>query len=282
MADKAYAPAPPPPGGFGGYGAFGAPPPAPMAMASMAAPRMMKKMVANEGVRGRSARSSSSQRHRKVSDEETSSEEGWPADRPASVDFLKEPSFRLWNAQLDERGRLSLPAGALSPHHSHIDVLVVDDGEGDSGSISRSRVPVQSLQAQPSAGEQRSAASSPPFPPHYRDIRHFPAAGPSSGAALVPVVELQRVTPLLPSASLAVADRLTASVSVFDSLDDLFHLLHTLTADSAVPRADGQVRLPPPVAPLVRGREALAVLRVRVPRAPTSSSTSATGPSSTR
>ena len=233
MADKAYAPAPPPPGGFASFaGGFGAPPPAPRAMAAMMAAPGMMKMVVNGGDRGAS-RPSSSHRHRKM-ESEAASDEDWQADRPASVDFLKEPSFRMWNAQLDERGRLSIPAAALSPHHSHLDVLVVDDGEGDSGSISRSRVPVQSLQTQPSAGEQRSAASSSPLPPHYRDLRHFPAAGPSSGAALVPVVELQRVTPLLPSTSLTIADRLTASVSVFDNLDDLFHLLHTLTADSGV------------------------------------------------
>jgi hypothetical protein len=163
-------------------------------------------------------------------------DENWASDTPASIDFLSEPSFRLFNAQVDEHGKLVLPLTSFSPHHSHIDIIVfADDREGTS--VSRARFPLLPLQPQQAIsdssameGEAKQQDEISSLSLHYKDIRYFPPTGPSSNATLVPVVELQRVTVLLPSTSLTIADWGTATVSGFYSLDDLFYLLHTLTA----------------------------------------------------
>ena len=229
-ADQRYAPAPPPPQGQAQYGAAhgsGArfAQPSAMQMPSMVS-RGGNSFGAQAGIEQVNSvmmREGDDDPHRE-----------WPSDRPASIDFLSAPSFRLWNAPLNERGELLVPAQALSPHYSHVDVLIVDDDD-EGETVSCARCPILPLQLDAGSVEElrvkSQGQSSLSLHPHYRDIRYFPVLG-SSSAELVPVVELQRVTALLPSAKLTVADRHSADVAVYDSLDDLFHLLHTLTSSS--------------------------------------------------
>ena len=166
----------------------------------------------------------------------------WDSNSPASLNFLGAPSVRAWNAQPDEHGRVLLPYQLLSPHHSHLDIVVLEVGDGGE-SVSRVRCPLASLQpstpssqmeleAKQKTGADRnfSEVSNPSVHPHYADVRHFPPGAALGTPTLVPTVEQQQISALLPSESLTITDRHTASVAVYDSLDDVYHLLHTLTA----------------------------------------------------
>ena len=167
---------------------------------------------------------------------------GWPSDSPANLDFLGAPSVRAWNAQPDDAGRVLLPYQLLSPHHSHLDIVVLEVGDGGE-SISRVRCPLASLQPSTPSSQMEleakqktgadgnlSGVANPTVHPHYADVRHFPPGAALGTPTLVPMVEQQQISALLPSQSLTIADRHTASVAVYDSLDDVYHLLHTLTA----------------------------------------------------
>ena len=260
-ADQAYAPPPPPPGGglSGATSTFGAPQHVPRgampAMAPMAAaPRMQMASRAARAFDGVDMGFSLFDDGEAPS--KPSGDAEWPSGLPASIDFLSQPSFRMWNAPLNEQGELLIPADALLPHHSHVDVLIVDSDDAEGETVSRARCPILPLESpavdaasttalradvgsvEELQSKSQKEASTLSLHPHYRDLRYFPALG--SSAELVPVVELQRVTPLLPSAELTVADRHSAQVAVYDSLDDLFHLLHTLSSSqgsSAVAKA---------------------------------------------
>ena len=187
-------------------------------------------------------------RHRKLMSSKQSeweSAEQWDVSAPANVDFLSSPSLRLWNVRVGEGGRVELPLDQISAALSHLDIVVLDDREGHT--VSHVRYPLHSLTAQSAsaaspmqveeqkqnAGQDGSAEGVLALHPHYSDVRYSPP-NTSSDTFLV---EQSLVSPLQPGSTLTIEDRQSASVAIYESIDDLYHLLHTLASSRAQPIA---------------------------------------------
>ena len=164
--------------------------------------------------------------------------EEWDSSTPANVDFLGSPSMRMWNVRVGKDGRVELPLDQLPTALSHLDIVLLDDSEGHT--VSHVRCPLHSLTAQTASavspmeveeqkqkgGQDESAATPLALHPHYTDTRYAPPNAASSAF----LIEQSLVSPLQPGVSLTIADRRSAAIAVYKSVDDLYHLLLTLAS----------------------------------------------------
>ena len=214
---------------------FGAP-----AMYHAAAPMAMSRRVGgNKNLF--TAPGGGAMRHRKImsnAESDWMTAEQWDVSAPANVDFLSSPSLRVWNIRVGKGGRVELPLDQLPTALSHLDIVLLDDQEGHT--VSHLRCPLHSLSAQAAsnaslmewdeekqkAAHDGSAETPLALHPHYSDIRYSPP-NTSSGTFLI---EQSLISPLQPGSSLTIADRRSATIAIYESIDDLYHLLLTLSA----------------------------------------------------
>ena len=158
----------------------------------------------------------------------------------ASVAFVSAPSARLLNLKPAEDGSVSIPLSSLSPWHSHLRIVLVDDGGRTQAELG---FPVQPVVV--------PAASSPPpsalrLHPHYADIRFSPpqlaSAQQASSSESEPqqaerfFVERQLVSQLEAGQKLQLA--VGCRLAVYDTLDDALRLLRALLSSSPAAAAE--------------------------------------------
>lgn len=147
-----------------------------------------------------------------------------------NLEFLASPSTRLWNLQPDANGVVSIPASDVGQGHSQLSVVVVKDDH----SLACLRVPWTAsddgdadVSVASADGKQLSLNKA------YRDTRLSP--GLRSDRHLT---EQYLISMLQGGDELKIQDIKTATVEHYESMDDVYALLRTLSAGASKQQAD--------------------------------------------